>query len=394
MQSPVTPADASQRILQAVRPLGEETVPLARAIGRVLREPLVADRPQPPFRRATMDGIAFASATLTGKRVKLAGLHAAGDPPPRPLAPGEAWEIMTGAAVPDDCDTLVPYEEVEITGGQAEITAVFAPGQCIHATGSDAQPGDLLVSPGAKIGPLELAIAASIGKTELLVSKRPAVTVITTGDEVIPVGDMPEPWQIRRSNGPMLEALLLRLSFPHVSVQHSPDNETALAALIDEALENSDLLLLCGGISKGKRDYVRPTLEARLGAPAFHGVWQRPGKPLAFWSGETPVFALPGNPVSVLVTFTRYVRPALDLLQGNEPTPRVAIPLARTVKSLPKLTWLLPARLDARGRAIPMPPQNSGDFISIAGATHLLEIPPGGETLPIDYPVPAHSLFC
>jgi molybdopterin molybdotransferase len=393
MQSPVTPAEASRLIARAIRPLGVETVPLTRAIGRVLREPLVADRPQPPFRRATMDGIAFSSAGLTGNGVKLAGLHAAGDPPPPPLAPGEAWEIMTGAAVPDDCDTLVPYEEVEIAGGHAELTAVFAPGQCIHATGSDAQPGDLLVSPGAKIGPLELAIAASIGKTELLVSKRPAVTVITTGDEVIPVGDMPEPWQIRRSNGPMLEALL-RAAGLEVALHHAPDDETALAALIDEALANSDLLLLCGGISKGKRDYVRPTLEARLGAPAFHGVWQRPGKPLAFWSGETPVFALPGNPVSVLVTFTRYVRPALDLLQGNEPTPRAAIPLARTVKSLPKLTWLLPARLDENGHAIPMPPQNSGDFISIAGATHLLEIPPGGETLPIDYPVPAHSLFC
>jgi len=393
MQSPVTPADASQRILKAVRPLGEETVPLARAIGRVLREPLVADRPQPPFRRATMDGIAFASATLAGPRVRLAGLHAAGDPPPRPLAPGEAWEIMTGAAVPGDCDTLVPYEEVAIANGHAEITAAFSPGQCIHDSGSDARTGDRLVSPGATLGPLELAIAASIGRETLAVSKRPAITVITTGDEVIPVAASPEPWQIRRSNGPMLEALLLRAGFDRVTLRHAPDDEAALAALIDEALANSDLLLLCGGISKGKRDHVRPVLEARLGAPAFHGVWQRPGKPLAFWPGETPVFALPGNPVSVLATFTRYVRPALELLQGTDPAPAAAVPLARPLKPLPKLTWLLPARLDARGRAIPMPPQNSGDFISIAGATHLLEIPPGGEIFPEDHPIPARPLF-
>jgi len=394
MQSPVTAEEASRRIAQALQPLGEKTVPLSAACGRILREPLVADRPQPPFRRATMDGIAFSSATLTGNRVKLAGLQAAGDPPPRPLTVGEAWEIMTGAAVPDDCDTLVPYEEVEIVNGYAGITGEIIPGQFIHAKGSDAQAGDQLVSPGAKIGPVELAIAASIGKSELRVSKLPVITILTTGDEVIPIGDTPQPWQIRRSNGPMLEALLLRLGFPRVTVHHSPDDENALAALIDPALETSDLVLLCGGISKGKRDHVRPVLESRLGSPAFHGVWQRPGKPLAFWGGKTPVFALPGNPVSVLATFTRYVRPALDLLQGREPTPPIAIPLAQPVKPLPKLTWLIPARLDANGRAIPMPPQNSGDFISIAGATHLLEIFPGGETLPVDHPVPAHLLVC
>jgi len=393
MQSPVTAGEASRLIAQALRPLGEETVPLTAACGRVLREPLVADRPQPPFRRATMDGIAFAASSLTGKRVKLVGLHAAGDPPPRPLAAGEAWEIMTGAAVPDDCDSLVPYEEIVADSqGHAEITGEIVPGQFIHAAGSDAQAGDLLVSPGVKSGPVELAIAASIGKSELRVSKLPAITILTTGDEVIPVGDTPQPWQIRRSNGPMLEALLLRLGFSRVTVLHSPDDENALAALIDEALTNSDLLLLCGGISKGKRDYVRPVLESRLGSPAFHGVWQRPGKPLAFWAGKTPVFALPGNPVSVLATFTRYVRPALDLLQGSEPTPGIAIRLARPVRPLPKLTWLLPARLDSDGRAIPMPPQNSGDFISIASATHLLEIPPGGETLPETHCIAARPL--
>lgn len=339
-----------------------------------------------------MDGIAFASSTLTGKRVKLAGLHAAGDPPPRPLAAGEALEIMTGAAVPDDCDTLVPYEEIVADSqGHADITGEIVPGQFIHAMGSDAQAGDQLVSPGAKLGPVELAIAASIGKSELRVSKLPAITILTTGDEVIPVGDTPQPWQIRRSNGPMLEALLLRFGFPRVTLLHSPDDENVLASLIDQAFATSDLLLLCGGISKGKRDHVRPVLESRLGSPAFHGVWQRPGKPLAFWGGKTPVFALPGNPVSVLATFTRYVRPALDLLQGTEPAP-AAIPLARPVRPLSKLTWLLPARLDSEGRAIPMPPQNSGDFISIAGATHLLEIPPGGETLPFDHPTSAYSL--
>jgi molybdopterin molybdotransferase len=134
------------------------------------------------------------------------------------------------------------------------------------------------------------------------------------------------------------------------------------------------VVILCGGISKGKRDHVRETVETRLGPPAFHGISQRPGKPMAFWPGHgVPVFALPGNPLSVLATFTRYVVPALAKLEGTS-SPLLRLQLATEVESLPHLTWLLPALLE-NGRVRPLPPQNSGDFISVAGATHLLEIP-------------------
>ena len=389
MNDLVTPTEATAHIVAAISALPEETVPLTEAIGRVLRMPLIADRPLPPYRRATMDGIAFRFAATTS--VRIAGLHAAGDPPPHPLAGGEAWEIMTGALVPEDCDTLVPYEEVTIEDGIARISGEIVPGRFIHEVGTDASEGQTLVSAGTVMGPVEIAIAASVGVAELRVSKRPSITLLTTGDEAVPVIDSPQPWQIRRSNGPMLEAMLRGLGIADISSHHVVDDEALLGEAVDAAISSSDLILLCGGISKGKRDHVRSVLESRLGAPAFHGVRQRPGKPLAFWSGPPLVFALPGNPVSVLATFVHYVLPALSRMQGTEPTSKLQLPLSTALDPHPTLTWLLPCRINAHGEAVPLPPQNSGDFVSVAGATHLLEIPPGRATLPTGHVLPASS---
>jgi len=389
MNDLVSSTEATARIVAALTALPQETVPLAEAIGRVLRAPLIADRPLPPYRRATMDGIAFRFASSAS--VRIAGLHAAGDPPPRPLTEGEAWEIMTGALVPSDCDTLVPYEEVSIDDGVATISGEQVPGRFIHEVGKDSSHGQMLVAPGTFMGPVEIAIAASVGVGELTVSKRPSITLLTTGDEAIPVEATPQPWQIRRSNGPMLEAMLRGLGITNIRSHHVVDDETLLGDAVEAAISNSDLILLCGGISKGKRDHVRSVLEARLDAPAFHGVRQRPGKPLAFWTGPPPVFALPGNPVSVLATFVHYVLPALLQLQGSEPGSKLALPLATSLDPHPSLTWLLPCRINAHGEAIPLPPKNSGDFVSVAGATHLLEIPPGRATLPAGHLLSASS---
>lgn len=388
MNELVTPAEATGRILSNLPVTGTERVILAQALGRVLSEPILADRALPPYRRATMDGIAFHGP---GTRFNIAGLHAAGDPPPRVLAEGEAWEIMTGAVVPPDCDTLVPYEEVAISNGIATLQGEAQPGQFIHEVGVDAAAASLLVPAGSLLGPAEIAIAASVGLVEVAVSKYPQITILTTGDEAIPVESNPQPWQIRRSNGPMLESILRRLGHVEIHHHHVPDDVHLLEQAVDAALGTSDLILLCGGISKGKRDHVREVIESRLGLPAFHGVAQRPGKPLAFWNGPPPVFALPGNPVSVLATFTRYVRPALLAIQGEAPASPLLLPTASPLESLPKLTWLLPARI-VDGRAHPLPPRNSGDFVSIAGATHLLEIPSGQSTLPAGGLVTAYPL--
>ncbi len=371
MDDLITLAEADA-LTAGIPALGTENVALASVLGRTLAMPLVADRPLPPYDRAMMDGIAFAAAGLpaTGP-VLLAGLHAAGDPPPPPLAPGHAWEIMTGAVVPADCDTVVPYEDLE-TGRPI---AGFKPGQYLHRAGSDAAAGDLLVEPGAVVGPVEIAIAASVGLATLGVFRRARVALLSTGDEAVPPGVLPQPWQIRRSNGPMLEALLQHRGNRVVFHDHAPDDPAICGALIDSALAGCELLLLCGGISKGKKDHVRGLLEARLGKPAFHGVAQRPGKPLAFWPGPPAVFALPGNPVSVLATFTRHVLPALSRMEG-----RPFVPMKCRVNGapapLPEFSWLLTVAPGPDGTLQARPPSNSGDFISVAGASGLVEVPP------------------
>lgn len=366
---------AASRILASCTPLSTERVALADAAGRVLAIPLVADRPLPPYARSMMDGIAFASedagfpATLSR-----AGLHAAGDPPPRALEPGEAWEIMTGAAVPGDCDVVVPYEELEAGEGTYALLERPRPGQCIHPVGLDAAAGDQLVSAGSRIGPAEVAIAASVGAVEVDVRNRARVAVLTTGDEAIPPSSRPESWQIRRSNGPMLAAALGAMGHAPVAVEHVADDNAAAKGTLDRLLGACDVLLLCGGISRGKKDFVRRWIEEHLGAPAFHGVKQRPGKPMAFWPGPHHVFALPGNPVSVLATFARYVRPALAAMEGEEfVATRVRVD---GVERLRDFTWLLPVAVDATGSHVPRPPKNSGDFASLAGSVGIIEIAP------------------
>ncbi len=365
--------EAETRILSSCGALGSESVDLGEAAGRVLAEPLVADRALPPFPRSMMDGVAFCRAqTAVGIPLKIAGLHAAGDPPPRRLVVGEAWEIMTGAAVPDDCDAVVPYEDL---AAGFTLAAPAAPGQCIHPCGLDARPGDVLVAPGARLGPAEIAIAASIGRTRLNVRRRPRVILITTGDETVPVESTPEPWQIRRSNGPLLESCLRSIGCESLRSHHVPDDAAVVEQVTRQALAECDVLLLCGGISMGKKDHVRRVLEASLGAPAFHGVSLRPGKPLAYWPGPPQVFALPGNPVSVLATFTRFVVPALREIQGQSAPAPLRMPVAN-VTPAGRFSWLLPVAGDAAGRLVARPPRNSGDYVSLAGAIGIVEIPP------------------
>jgi molybdopterin molybdotransferase len=363
-------------------PAGTETVALAGAVGRTLAAPLTADRPFPPYRRAMMDGIAFAAERLpaTGP-VLLAGLHAAGDPPP---PPGQAWEIMTGAVVPEDCDTVVPYEELE--GGRPR--AGWRKGQFIHEAGSDAAAGAVLVAAGAVIGPVEVAIAASVGRAEVEVFRRMKVAILSTGDEAVAPGAVPRAWEIRRSNGPMLEAMLARRGNPVVFHDHAPDDPAVCGRRLDEALAAGDVLLICGGISRGKKDFIRGLLEARLGPPAFHGVEQRPGKPLAYWPGPPVVFALPGNPVSVLATFTRHVLPALARREGRVFSP-LKVRMSEPPAPLPKFSWLLTVAMGPDGMLRARPPANSGDFISVAGACGIVEVPPGRATDTFDfYPFP------
>jgi molybdopterin molybdotransferase len=267
---------------------------------------------------------------------------------------------------------VVPYEDLTESMALNEKPEI---GQFIHERGHDAAAGQVLVNPGCRISSAEIAIAASVGKFQVEVYRLPIIAIITTGDEAIAVNQSPEPWQIRRSNGPMLEAALSRLGSPANFIAHVNDNPTEAAEIIHHALETCDVLILCGGISMGKKDYIRELLEEKLGAPEFHGVQLRPGKPLAYWKGAPQVFALPGNPVSVLATFTRFVIPTLMKIQGLTSHSALRISM-ENVSPLPKFTWLLTVAPDTNGVLQPRPPRNSGDYVSIAGAIGIVEVPP------------------
>lgn len=384
----ITPTQAEAQILKHLPRLSAETTAISRAVRHILATPLVADRPLPPYDRVMMDGIAFraADARTQAGRLRIAGLHPAGAPAPASLPPGACWEIMTGAILPPDCDTIIRYEDLTRDGEDAVIDlAHVQPGQYLHVMGSDFPTGAPLVPAGTRLGAREMAVAASIGAVQLPTVAPPRITIITTGDELVPPETTPAPHQIRRSNNVALEAALANWGVTQTHSLHLPDDQAALTEALRTALPCSDLILLCGGISRGKRDFVRPSLEQLLGAPAFHGVAQRPGKPLAFWVGPPPVFALPGNPMAVLACFHRYVLPALAAMSGA-PWHRRTVPLAEALQSPIPLASFLPVVLTPDGRAAPVPPANSGDFASSIISKGFIELPVNQDTFPPDTP--------
>lgn len=351
-----------------------ETLRLEEALGRVLREDLLADRPFPPFDRVTMDGVAFRSSDLDGGPLSLQGIHAAGHPLPPALQPGHCWQVMTGSIMPPDCDSIVPYEEVKLDDNNALIEAAPKPGRFIHREGSDAAKGDLILKSGTRIGAAQIGILATIGAVEVKVTRRPRVSILSTGDELIPIDQIPLPHQLRQSNGQTLISAVQAWGAAELSWQHLSDELGAITEGIRKALESSDLIILSGGISKGKKDYVRPALQSLIGEPLFHGVAQRPGKPLAFWKAA---IALPGNPNSTLTTFHRYVTPLLRQMAGLPAAATVCFPLEKAIARHPFLTQYLPALIKPDGKARSLSPQNSGDFLTPLSATGYLEISPG-----------------
>ena len=372
----ITPAEAEALILSSIAPLSTERVSLERSLGRVLREPILADRSFPPFDRVTMDGIAFFKSDLN--ELRLHGLHAAGDPEPAELPAGSCWQIMTGASLPSDCDTVAPYEEVEIGETHAKINCEVVPGRFIHRKESDASPGDLLVPAGTRIGPAQLGLAASVGAIELTVTRLPKITILGTGDELVPPEETPLPHQLRQSNGLTLRAAVEEWGAAEITLAHLADDLASTTSGIAEALEKSDLVILSGGISKGKKDYVRPALESLIGPPLFHGVAQRPGKPLAYWPG---VAALPGNPNSTLTTFHRYLVPTLQALVGLPQKVTSLLPLETPQQAHDFLTIYLPASLNEKGKLHVLSPQNSGDFVTPLTAQGIVEIAPGTQAV-------------
>lgn len=380
----ITPQEADDFITESLNPLPTEEVELSEALGRTLRQSLVADRDFPPFDRVTMDGIACRDIDLAMGPLTIQGLQPAGAPTPAALKPGHCWQITTGAVMPSDCDTIIPVEELSLSESHVTVASGFqnSPGQFIHRKGSDCKAGHELLTSGTILNPSHLGLAATIGATRLQVSRLPRIAILTTGDELVPADQTPLPHQLRRSNGIVLQSALRQTGPTHpdnVIIHLADDFDETLTAL-RKVVSHADLVLLSGGISKGKKDFIRPALESLIGEPTFHGIAQRPGKPLAYWkpsNSNPPLFALPGNPNSTFTTFLRYVRPALHHLAGTTNPKATTLPFAQPEQAHPKLTIFLPAHLQTDGTVAITKPQNSGDFASTLSATGFVEIPPG-----------------
>jgi molybdopterin molybdotransferase len=387
-----TPAEADRLIGENLACLPIESLPLVQCAGSVLRENIYAERDHPPFDRVSMDGIALDSAALSsGRRTfLLQGVQAAGDAPLRLVDDGHAIEVMTGAVLPHGCDCVVPVEALEVAAGRATLATgvVLEPWKNVHRRASDCRQGTELLSSGTRLTAPEVAIAASAGMARIRVSVQPAVIVVSTGNELIEPGEPIAPHQIRRSNVYGVVSALRNRGFQRVADDHVPDDLGALRSRLRFHLDTHDVLILSGGVSKGRFDLVPQVLEELGVRKVFHRIAQRPGGPMWFGiaaSGRA-VFALPGNPVSTLVCLSRYVLPALYAAMGQDPSPPVKIALSEPVTVKVQSALFIPVRLGtdewARPWATPRPPNGSGDFTALAGTDGFVELPPGPNTYP------------
>jgi molybdopterin molybdotransferase len=317
--------DALSLVLERARPLPAEGVPLSEAAGRVLAEPAVALIDLPPFDSSAMDGFAVRAADTPGE-LPVTFRIAAGRPSPDPLGAGEAMGIATGAAVPAGADAVIPVEYVVAHDNRVAIERAVEPGASVRPRGGDARRGDVVVAAGERLGPAQLGALAAAGVAEVSCARRPRAAVLTTGSELRPPGEQLGPGQIYEANGVILAAQLASAGAEVERLPVAADEAGAHRDALEQGLAG-DVLVTSGGVSVGPHDLVR-SIGAELGIEeVFWRVAVKPGKPLWFGvRGPTLVFGLPGNPVSSLVSFELFVRPAVLALQGlGEPGPRFAL---------------------------------------------------------------------
>jgi molybdopterin molybdotransferase len=383
----ITPEQAEILIHSRSLALSVESISLHQALNRVLAEELVADTDLPPFNRVMMDGIALCYRAIENGHTHfpIQAMQRAGEAPLTLESEDYCIEIMTGAVCSSGCDTVVPYEHIRIENGIAYIDQLpGAKGKNIHLKGSDKKRGEVLVPEGKRIGPAEIGIASSVGKETLRVLRKPRVLICSTGDELVDIHETPLAYQIRRSNVYALMASLQSLGIEADNV-HLPDEKEQLERALEEALKSYDAILLSGGVSKGKFDLL-PDVLRQLGIETiFHGIAQRPGKPMWFGYSETcTVFALPGNPVSTLTCAARYVLPwfkkQLGLDNQTMWTSLEEIPAAHDT-----LCLFLPVKLShtQQGPVCQVQRyQGSGDFSALFGIHGFIEVAAGKSSAP------------
>ena len=395
----ITTTAALQVILAEMPAFGIATVRLDAAIGRILRQSVHAERDQPPFDRVMMDGIAISFADFDGglRRYPIQSTQSAGDPALM-LEGGNCIEIMTGASLPDNADCIVPVERTTVADNIAELETDYQAKQhqFIHARGSDHTHGTELLMSGSRISPMDIAIIASCGFADIAVSEIPSVAVISTGNELIPAGEPIDAHQIRMSNGPAIIAMLHDHGYDDCQHEHIVDDKELLQERIASHLQSSKVLVLSGGVSMGKADYIPQVLDELGVRVVFHKISQRPGKPMWFGIGPNnqAVFALPGNPVSTLVCCRQYVIPALNAASGNAATRLVFANLATEVIFKPQLTCFLPVKIvsaiDGKQLALPVHTNTSGDFASLSGTDGYVELDLETTEFPAGTGVPLH----
>jgi len=391
-----TVEDHAARILAPVI----ETVDLLDAAGRALAEPVLADRDLPPFPRSTRDGYAVRSTDLTNLPVTLKVIAEikAGEKPeliPSSFGPGQTASIMTGAPVPSGADAVVMVEYTTRDGNRVEITRNVTPGENIVPRGAEAAHGIALLSPGVRLNEVAVALAASVGKPQLEVYRRPRVAVLATGDEIVEVKATPGPTQIRNSNSYSLAVQIRRAGGQPVLLPIAPDEPQGLQRLIEKGLE-SDLLLMTGGVSMGRYDLVEQVLSEMGAEFFFTGAKIQPGRPVVFGccgagapareTSTTYFFGLPGNPISTMVTFELFARPILAALAGQSPEKLgfLHARLKREIRIKTGLKRFLPAILSGEfenSEVELVAWQGSGDIAATARANCYAVIPADREAI-------------
>ncbi len=381
---------AAQDLARTTREV--RSVDLLSSAGRILAEPVFADRDFPPFRRAARDGYAVRAADLQQVPIKLriVGEIKAGSEIAIVVGPGQAASIMTGAAAPDGSDAIVMVEHTAIHDGHVEIQKGIQAGDNIVPTGSEAKRGDGLLTPGAKIDHSAIALMASVGMGSVKVFRKPRVAILATGDEIIDIASTPGPVQIRNSNTYSLAAQVAAAGGAPALLAVAPDEAVRLRELIEKGFQ-SDLLLLSGGVSMGKHDLVEQVLSEMGAEFFFTGAQIQPGRPVVFGrvlrnSGHKYFFGLPGNPVSTMVTFDLFAKPMIEGLMGMSARKLVflAARLKSEIKTKPGLKRFLPGILSGefeRAEVELAGWQGSGDIAAVARANCYIVVPSDHEKI-------------
>jgi len=381
--------EARKLLEQTTADFGIESIPLDQAVGRVLREEWVADRPMPPYDRVTMDGIAirYADFKSSTRTFSIAGIAPAGKAVMELTTDHTCLEVMTGAILPKGTDTIIRYEDVSIDNDKQTATvneASIREGQNVHRMGSDRAVGSLLCKSGKIIRPAETGIGATIGKSMVKVSKLPRVVIVSTGDELVEINEQPLPHQIRKSNVYRMMASLRSIGIT-AERRHLDDDLAEIKATLKKLLEDYDIILLSGGVSKGKFDFLPEALDQVGVTKLFHKIRQRPGKP--FWFGQHPngttVFAFPGNPVSSYMCHQVYFLPWLRRTLGDTAIPTPYAELTDTIHFKPDLTYFAQVKIayapTGKILATPIQGNGSGDLANLTDADAFLELPAGKE---------------